>query len=165
MSGLPVVILIDEYDQPFLQNMERGKEDLYDAMREHLQAFFSVMKAQDQFIKFAILTGISRFSSVSVFSGLNNLKDISFNDNTNAICGISESELKANFAESIIRLAEANNLSVEEASERLRREYDGYHFAEEGEGIYNPFSLLNAFDSNKFRHYWIATGTPSFLIK
>ncbi|MCM1005075.1 MAG: AAA family ATPase, partial [Prevotella sp.] len=160
-----VVILIDEYDQPLLHNIEQGKEDLHNTMREHLQAFFAVMKAQDRYIKFAILTGISKFSKVSVFSGLNNLKDISFNDDTNAICGISETELQQYFPESIEQLAQANQMSVEQTLERLKKEYDGYHFCEDGEGIYNPFSLLNAFDNKRFRHYWVASGTPSFLIK
>jgi len=165
IMGRPVVILIDEYDQPLLHNIEQGKEDLHNTMREHMQAFFSVMKAQDQYIKFAILTGISKFSKVSVFSGLNNLKDISFNDNTNAICGISETELKKYFNGSISQLAEANHMTVEQTMSRLKKEYDGYHFCEDGEGIYNPFSILNVFDNMKFRHYWTATGTPSFLIK
>lgn len=165
ITGRPVVILIDEYDQPLLQNIEQGKEDLHDIMREHLQAFYSVMKAQDRYIRFALLTGISKFSKISVFSGLNNLKDISFNDGTNAICGISETELRDNFTESISRLAEANGMTIDETKARLKKEYDGYRFARRGEGIYNPFSLLNTFDNNTFRHYWMATGTPSFLIK
>ncbi|MCM1451239.1 MAG: ATP-binding protein [Clostridium sp.] len=164
-AGRGVVILIDEYDQPLLHNIEQGKEELHNRLREHLQAFYSVMKAQDKYIRFAILTGISKFSKVSVFSGLNNLKDISFNDNTNAICGISESELKENFAESISELAAANRMTDGQVASRLKEEYDGYHFSEEGEGVYNPFSLLNAFDNGKFRHYWVASGTPSFLIK
>lgn len=164
-TGKSVVILIDEYDQPLLQNIEQGKEDLHEEMREHLQAFYSVMKAQDQYIRFAMLTGISKFSKVSVFSGLNNLHDISFNDNTNAICGISESELTEDFRTSIAELAEANDMTIGQTTDMLKKEYDGYHFAEVGEGIYNPFSLLNAFDNKKFRHYWMATGTPSFLIK
>lgn len=164
-TGKGVVILIDEYDQPLLHNIEQGKEELHNRMREHLQAFFSVMKAQDQYIRFAILTGISKFNKVSVFSGLNNLSDISIDTDTNAICGISESELSENFSESISLLAEANGMSVEEAKGKLKREYDGYHFSKRGEGIYNPFSLLNAFERKDFRHYWMATGTPSFLIK
>lgn len=164
-AGRQVVILVDEYDQPLLHNIEQGKEELHNTLREHMQAFFSVLKAQDQYIRFALLTGISKFSKVSVFSGLNNLKDVSFNDDTNAICGISESELALNFSDSIAQLAEANGMTWQQTAARLKKEYDGYHFAERGEGIYNPFSLLNAFDSNRFRHFWIATGTPSFLIR
>ena len=163
--GRRVVILIDEYDQPLLQNIEQGKEELHNTMREHLQAFFAVMKAQDQYIQFAILTGISKFSKVSVFSGLNNLNDISFDTDYNAICGISETELTENFGESIRQMAVSNELLPDEVREKLKREYDGYHFAKRGEGIYNPFSLLNAFSKKEFQHYWVATGTPSFLIR
>jgi len=164
-TGRQVVILIDEYDQPLLQNIEQGKEDLHQAIREHLQAFYSVLKAQDRYIRFAILTGISKFSKVSVFSGLNNLNDISLDAKANAICGISETELLDNFSVGISQLAEANGMTVEETKERLKREYDGYHFAKSGEGIYNPFSLLNTFEKDDFSHYWIESGTPSFLIK
>ncbi|MCM1451480.1 MAG: ATP-binding protein [Clostridium sp.] len=163
--GRQVVILIDEYDQPLLQNIEEGKTDLHNALRSHLQAFFSVIKAQDKYIRFGMLTGISKFSKLSVFSGLNNLNDISFINRTNAICGISESELMANFQDSISQLAEANRITINETKTLLKKEYDGYHFSEHTEGIYNPFSLLNAFFNNKFRHYWIESGTPSFLIK
>jgi len=163
--GRGVVILIDEYDQPLLNNIEQGKENLHETMRGHLQTFYSVMKAQDQYIKFAMLTGISKFSKVSVFSGLNNLKDISLFDSMNAICGISGTELYAYFGESIRQMADANEMSLEEIKDRLKREYDGYHFSKRGEGIYNPFSLLNAFDIKEFGHYWIESGTPSFLIK
>ncbi|MCM1110198.1 MAG: ATP-binding protein [Clostridium sp.] len=164
-TGRGVVILIDEYDQPLLHNIEVGREELYEAMRERLQAFYSVMKAQDRYIRFAMLTGISKFSKVSVFSGLNNMKDISFNDDTNGICGISETELRKQFGDGVSQLARANDMTVEQTLTRLKKEYDGYRFSGEGEGIYNPFSLLNAFDSKKIRHYWIASGTPSFLIK
>lgn len=164
-TGRPVVILIDEYDQPLLQNIEQGKEELHNTLREHMQAFLAVIKAQDQYIRFAFLTGISKFSKVSVFSGLNNLNDISLDSETNAICGISESELSLNFQRSIENLAEAQDLTFESAKERLKKEYDGYHFSYKGEGVYNPFSLLNAFDKKSFKHYWTTTGTPSFLIK
>lgn len=160
-----VVILIDEYDQPLLHNIEQGKEELHTTLREHLQAFFSVMKAQDRYIKFAMLTGVSRFSKVSVFSGLNNLNDISLDTEVNAICGISETEVTESFRESILQMAETNGMTAADVRARLRREYDGYRFARRGEGIYNPFSLLNAFDKKDFRHYWMASGTPSFLIR
>lgn len=164
-SGKGVVVLIDEYDQPFLQNLEQGREELYETIRERLQAFFSVLKAQDQYVKFAILTGISRFGKVSVFSGLNNLNDISLDNDVNAICGISECELHDKFADGIELLASANDMPYHRAAERLKREYDGYRFSKKGEGVYNPFSLLNAFAKKEFGHYWISTGTPSFLIR
>ncbi|MCM1319953.1 MAG: ATP-binding protein [Muribaculaceae bacterium] len=163
--GRQVVILVDEYDQPLLRNIEQGREELHNTLREHMQAFFSVLKAQDQYIKFAILTGISKFSKVSVFSGLNNLNDISLDLDANAICGISESEISGNFEESIAMLAKANEMTPNEVKHRLRREYDGYHFSRKSEGVYNPFSLLNAFNKKSFSHYWMASGTPSFLIK
>lgn len=162
--GRKVVILIDEYDQPLLQNIEEGKEDLHNEIRIRLQSFYSVMKAQDQYIKFAMLSGISKFSKVSVFSGLNNLNDISLDTSFNAICGISETELFRDFTPGIVHLAEATKKTEEETKARLKKEYDGYHFCEHGEDIYNPFSLLNTFDKDKFRHYWAASGTPSFLI-
>ena len=163
-TGRQVVILIDEYDQPLLQNIEQGKEDLHQEMREHLQGFYSVMKSQDRYIRFGMLSGISKFSKVSVFSGLNNLNDISLDIQTNAICGISETELTRDFQIGIRQLAEVNEMTVGETKERLRREYDGYHFAKSGEGIYNPFSLLNTFNKDEFGHYWAASGTPRFLI-
>lgn len=164
-TGRQVAILIDEYDQPLLQNIEQGNEDLHNEIRVHLQAFYSVMKAQDRYIKFAILTGISKFSKVSVFSGLNNLNDISLDIQTNAICGVSETEVLENFSLGISQLAEVQGMTVDETKRKLKEEYDGYHFAKSGEGIYNPFSLLNTFDKDEFSHYWVESGTPSFLVK
>lgn len=165
LTGHQAVILIDEYDQPILYNIEKGSEDVLESIRQHLQTFFSVMKAQDRNIRFAMLTGISKFSKVSVFSGLNNLKDISLDVKTNSICGISESELKQNFEEGIKSLSLASGMTEEETCKKLKTEFDGYHFAKSGEGIYNPFSLLNTFSNNDISHYWIRTGTPSFLIR
>ncbi len=165
-TGRQVVILVDEYDLPLLQNIEQEKEEVHRAIREHLQAFYSVIKSQDRHIRFAMLTGISKFSKVSVFSGLNNIKDISLDVRANAICGISESELHGgDFAVGMAQLAEACGMTLEQTADKLRREYDGYHFAKSGEGIYNPFSLLNTFDMLDFSHYWIESGTPSFLIR
>lgn len=164
-SGRKVVVLIDEYDQPILYNIERGDETLLESMRQHLQSFYSVMKAQDRNIRFAMLTGISKFSKVSVFSGLNNLKDISLDVKANGICGISESELEPNFNSGICTLAESQGMTIAETKRKLKTEFDGYHFAKAGEGIYNPFSLLNTFSNEDISHYWIQTGTPSFLIR
>ncbi len=163
-TGRQVVILIDEYDQPLLQNIEQGKEDLHQKMREHLQAFYSVMKSQDKYIRFGMLSGISKFSRVSVFSGLNNINDISLDVQTNAICGISESELARDFQIGIQQLAEVNEMTIEETRGLLKKKYDGYLFAESGEGIYNPFSLLKTFDKDRFNNYWIQSGTPRFLM-
>lgn len=164
-TGRKVVILVDEYDLPLLNNIETSRSELKEIFREKLQAFYSVLKSFDQYIKFSMLTGVTKFSKLSVFSGLNNLNDISLDVQTNAICGICESELDRDFAVGIAQLAEANDMTVEETREMLRKEFDGYHFAIRGEGIYNPFSLLKTFDKDTFSHYWIESGTPSFLIR
>ena len=162
-SGRPVVILIDEYDKPIVDNL--GDDALSDVFRRQLQAFYSVMKAKDKYIKFGFLTGVTKIGKLSVFSDLNNLKDISLDSRYSDICGISEPNLKKYFKDSIIALAETNNLSVDECYGRLARMYDGYHFSEEAEGMYNPFSVLNTLDTQKFKEYWIETGTPSFLVE
>lgn len=162
-SGQRVVILIDEYDKPLVDNM--GDDALSDIFRKQLHGFYSVMKAKDACIKFGLLTGVTKIGKLSIFSGLNNLKDISMDARYSDICGISEKDLKKNFKESIQKLAEANDISVEACYTQLGRMYDGYHFCEDSEGVYNPFSLLNAFDSLKFREYWVETGTPSFLVE
>ncbi len=162
-SGNPVVILVDEYDKPIVDNL--GNDKLADTFRKQLQGFYSVMKAKDAYIKFGFLTGVTKIGKLSVFSGLNNLKDISMDARYADICGISEKDLSKYFTESIKELAEANRLSEAKCYEKLAQMYDGYHFCEDSAGIYNPFSLLNTFDSLKFRQYWIETGTPSFLVE
>ena len=162
-TGRPVVILIDEYDKPLVDNL--GDETLTDSFRKQLQGFYSVMKAKDACIKFGFLTGVTKIGKLSVFSGLNNLKDISMDARYTDICGISEKDLKAYFGESVKELAEANKLSEAECYARLADMYDGYHFCEDSEGMYNPFSLLNTFDSLKFKEYWFETGTPTFLVQ
>ncbi len=123
------------------------------------------MKAKDACIKFGFLTGVTKIGKLSVFSGLNNLKDISMDARYADICGISERELKGYFEESVSELAEANDLSVGKCYEQLAAMYDGYHFCENAVGVYNPFSLLNTLDSLKFGTYWFSTGTPSFLVR
>lgn len=163
-TGRHVVILIDEYDQPLLQNIEEGKEELHNTLRVRLQAFYSVMKAQDRYIKFVMLSGISKFSKLSVFSGLNNLKDISLEIRFNAICGINETELFENFRQGISNLSYATGSTEEETLKKLKKEFDGYHFSNTEEDIYNPYSILNTFDNERFGHYWFESGTPSFLI-
>lgn len=162
-TGRRVVILIDEYDKPLVDNL--GDEALTDSFRKQLQGFYSVMKAKDACIKLGFLTGVTKIGKLSVFSGLNNLKDISLDARYADICGISEKDLKEYFGESVGELAEANNITESECYEELARMYDGYHFCEYSEGMYNPFSLLNTFDSLKFREYWFETGTPTFLVK
>ena len=161
--GEKTVILIDEYDKPILDCLH--DDDLHERMKAELRSFYSAIKASDEYVKFAMLTGITRFGKVSVFSGLNNLKDISLLPRFNAICGISETEFHDNFKESIDEFAEEHCIPEEEAWNSFKTMYDGYRFASRGEGIYNPFSVINAFDDNELNNYWYSTGSPSYLIK
>jgi len=162
-TGKPVVILIDEYDKPLLDSA--GNEPLREACRSRLQGFYGVMKSQDGKIRFGFLTGITKMGKLSIFSGLNNLKDISMDHRYVDICGISEDDLHACFDESVQEMADANGLSKEECYAKLKDYYDGYHFCENSADIYNPFSLLNALDSQRFKDYWYETGTPTFVVK
>ncbi len=161
-TGEKVAILVDEYDKPLLQTI--GKPELHDRYRNTLKAFYGVLKSQDQYIHFGLLTGVTKFSHVSVFSDLNNLNDISMDEDYADLCGISEKELHGYFDASIRELAAANGMTYEGACGRLREQYDGYHFCENSVGIYNPFSLLNTFAKKRFKDYWFETGTPTFLV-
>ena len=161
-TGRKVVILIDEYDKPIVNNL--GNEALVDYYRKTLQGFYSVLKAKDGQIKFGFLTGVSKIGKLSVFSSLNNLKDISMVKDYADICGISEKELHDNFDESVSELGEANNLTKDEGYLKLKEMYDGYHFSQNSIGVYNPFSLLNAFSDREFQDYWFETGTPTLLV-
>ncbi|MGN1254693.1 MAG: AAA family ATPase [Prevotella sp.] len=158
-----VVILVDEYDKPMLQAIDNP--ELQDHFRNTLKAFYSVLKTQDQYIKFAFLTGVTKFGKVSVFSDLNNLVDISMDARYQDVCGISEKEMLTYFTPSIHELAEKYQLSDEQMHQRLKERYDGYHFVENGIGVYNPFSLLNTFSTLKLGSYWFESGTPSFLVQ
>ena len=160
--GERVVILVDEYDKPLLQAI--GDKALQTDYRNLLKAFYGALKSCDRYIKFAFLTGVTKFGKVSVFSDLNNLTDLSFDHRYAEICGISGKELHDNFDNEIQQLADANQLSKEECYERLSRDFDGYHFSMESVGMYNPFSVLNTLSSQRFRDYWFETGTPSFLV-
>ena len=162
-TGRQVVILIDEYDKPIVDNLTRP--ELRESFSETLQGFYSVMKSKDAFIRFGFLTGVTKIGKVSVFSGLNNIQDISMDAEYTDVCGVSESELKLYFNDSIVELADSNGISKNECYEKLARMYDGYHFRQDSEGIYNPFSLLNTFNAKNFGEYWFETGTPSFLVK
>jgi len=162
-TGHRVVILVDEYDKPMLQAI--GNEALQDEYRNTLQSFYGALKTCDGYIRFAMLTGVTKFGKLSVFSSLNSLNDISMDWQYHGVCGITDEELDTVFPAYTQRLAERNRLSVAEARERLRTLYDGYHFAEESDGIYNPFSLLNTFAKQTFGSYWFATGTPTYLVK
>lgn len=162
-AGRNVVILVDEYDKPILQTFH--DKELHEKCRDELKAFYSVLKTQDRYIRFAFLTGVTKFGKVSVFSDLNNLMDISMDNRFISICGITDKELKANFKEGIKELSEATGKTEDETLEELRIHYDGYHFEESSVGIYNPFSVLNTFAKLKFRDYWFETGTPTFLVE
>lgn len=162
-TGHKVVILIDEYEKPIIDNIDNP--ELMEQFRRELQGFYSVIKGKDNAIRFAFLTGVTKLGKMSIFSGLNNLNDISMDARYADICGISEQELKSTFGESVEELARANELSVDDCYKKLAQMYDGYHFTENSVGIYNPFSLLNTFNSGKFRMYWFETGTPTFLVR
>ncbi len=162
-TGQQVVILVDEYDKPLLQAI--GNEELQNDYRKILKSFYGVAKTMDSYIRLAFFTGVTKFSKVSVFSDLNNLKDISLDDRFAEICGIKEEEIRHNLDVQIGEMAEANGMSKEECYEKLKKQYDGYHFSKRGVGIYNPFSLLNALDSQDFGDYWFASGTPTFLVE
>ncbi len=161
-TGRKVVILIDEYDKPIVNNL--GNEPLTDYYRRTLQGFYSVLKAKDGQIRFGFLTGVSKIGKLSVFSSLNNLKDISMVKDYADICGISEKELHDYFDESVSELGEANDLIKDEGYLKLKEMYDGYHFTPNSVGVYNPFSLLNAFSDREFKDYWFETGTPTLLV-
>ena len=162
-TGKQVVVLVDEYDKPLLQTMGVN-EELNEEYRAVLKAFYSVLKSADRYIRFAFLTGVTKFSKISIFSDLNNLRDLSLIADYSAICGISQEELEANFEPEIISLAERNKMSYDEALAALKQKYDGYKFSENGKNMYNPFSLLNVFADSTMRNYWFATGTPTFLV-
>ena len=161
-TGRQVVILIDEYDKPIVNNLD--KKDLSDYYRAVLQGFYGVIKSMGEETKFCFLTGVSKIGKMSVFSTLNNLTDISMEPEYSDICGISENDLHENFENSITELANANQLSIDQCYKKLKDMYDGYHFSEDAEGMYNPFSILSTFRSKKFKEYWFETGTPTLLV-
>ncbi|RKU70691.1 AAA family ATPase [Parabacteroides sp. AF17-3] len=162
-SGERVAILVDEYDKPMLQAI--GDVELQKAFRTTLKPFYGVLKSMDGYIKFALLTGVTKFGKVSVFSDLNNLNDISMDDLYVELCGITEKEIHTNFEDELHELADAQKMSYEDVCRELKACYDGYHFVENSIGIYNPFSLLNTFLKMKFGSYWFETGTPSYLVE
>jgi len=162
-TGQQVVLLVDEYDKPLLQAVD--KPELYETFRSQLYAIYSNIKSNDRYIRFVFLTGVSRFGKLTIFSGLNSLKDISMDVRYSSICGITETELIENFTSEIEALAVELKLSFEAALTELKKWYDGYLFTEKGEHVYNPFSILNALDSKELEAYWYATGTPTFLVK
>lgn len=163
-TGREVVILVDEYDKPLLDTMYSNPEQ-EEKNRSLYKSFFSALKDMDRYLRFVFFTGITKFTKVSIFSDLNQLDDISLDNDADGICGITEDELLDNFQPEITKLAETQGLTNDECIERLRQMYDGYHFSEYGVGVYNPFSLLNAFSKRRFKRYWFGSATPEILIK
>ena len=162
-TGRGVVVLIDEYDKPILQAI--GNEPLQQEFRNTLKAFYGVLKSADADLKFALLTGVTKFGKVSVFSDLNNLMDISMSPRFHDICGITNEELRTIFDGEIEQLAQNNEQTKEEAYATLKRNYDGYHFTHSTNGIYNPFSILWTLNEKRYGSYWFNTGTPTYLVE
>jgi len=162
-TGCQVVVIVDEYDAPLLDVLH--DDNHLNGMRELLQEFYQRLKMLDPYIKFCFITGITKFSQLSIFSTINNLKNISLLPDFSAICGITEAEVKEVFAEDIRRMAVYQECTPEVMFQKIKQRYDGYHFASRSEDIYNPFSLLNAFSDKELNNYWFSTGTPTFLIR
>ena len=162
-TGKQAVILVDEYDKPLLQTMGVN-EPLNEQYRNTLKAFYSVIKTCDQYIRFAFLTGVTKFSKISIFSDLNNLRDISIEEDYAGICGITQKELEVNFQPEIQALAQRRELEYSQAVAALKQWYDGYLFHPAGENMYNPYSVLSALVKKEIKSYWFSTGTPTFLV-
>ena len=162
-TGRQVVVLIDEYDKPLLQTI--NNEPLLDAYRRTMKAFYGVLKSTDRYLRFVFLTGVTKFAQVSVFSDLNQLNDISLDYNYATLCGITHKELAENFHPELEQLGQMQSLSLDETFETMVKQYDGYHFHPNREGVFNPFSTLNALEKREFGDYWFQTGTPTFLVE
>ena len=162
-TGRQVVVLIDEYDKPLLQVF--NDEKLQTEYLKTLKAFYGVLKSADRYLRFVFLTGVTKFAHVSVFSDLNQLTDLSMLPQYSTLCGITHEELRRDFIPEIDALKERYNISEEEVLEQLTKLYDGYHFSERSEGVFNPFSLLNTLSFSRFGSYWFQTGTPTFLVE
>ncbi len=163
-TGRRVVVLVDEYDKPLLTTMISNPEQ-EEKNRELYKGFFSVLKDMDGYLKFVFFTGVTKFTKVSIFSDLNQLFDISLEDEYSDICGITEDEVRSEFKPEIVTLSKAHRMTHDECADELKKMYDGYHFSKNGVGVYNPFSLLNAFARRDFGNYWFESGTPDILIK
>ena len=162
-SGQRVAILVDEYDKPLLQAITRP--NLFEDYRQTLKAFYGVLKSADAYLRFVFLTGVTKFSQVSVFSDLNQLNDISLDYSYATLCGITREELKSTFEPEIEVFGHKNHQTPEEVVTAMERNYDGYHFHPDGAGVFNPFSVLNAFSKLELGSYWFQTGTPTFLVE
>ena len=163
-TGRRAVVLIDEYDKPILDVLDTDS-GLEDRHRNVLKGFYSVFKVADSHLQFVLLTGVTKFSQVSVFSGFNQPKDISMDARYETLCGITQEELDSYFVEPVSAMAERNRCSFEEMKFLLKQKYDGYHFSDNMTDVYNPFSLLNALDSLRLQDYWFSSGTPTYLIR
>ena len=162
-TGRNCVVLVDEYDKPLLDTM--ADKDLNEYNRAVFKGFFSTLKSYDGYLRFVFITGVTRFSKVSIFSDLNQLRDISMINDYAGICGITESEIHDCFMPEIMDMAKKKGMTEKECLNGLKRMYDGYHFSQEGEDVYNPYSLLNALLDKRLGSYWFSTGTPTFLIE
>lgn len=162
-TGEPVVILVDEYDKPLVGNL--NNEKIYEHYRAKLAALYSNFKSSAEHIRLVFLTGVSRFSKLSVFSDLNNLKDITFDDGFADICGITEKELYATFRIGISTLAEKEHMDYEEVQKVLKENFDGYRFSKYGSDIYNPWSVLNSMENSEIAYYWNQTGLPTLIVE
>jgi hypothetical protein len=160
-EGKRVVVLVDEYDKPLIDNIL--DEELSKKIRKTLKAFYGVLKGTGDYLRFIFLTGVTKFAQVSVFSDLNQLTDLSLVRDYATLCGITEEELVETFTPELVRMGKDNAMSFDEAVAHMRQRYDGYHFAPNTPGMFNPFSVLNALDYRTFGDYWFATGTPTFL--
>ncbi|MDE6026648.1 MAG: ATP-binding protein [Muribaculaceae bacterium] len=160
-TGRKVVILIDEYDKPLLMSVH--DPDLEDRMRDILKSFYGVLKSRDGGIKFGMMTGVTKFGKISIFSDLNNLNDITLDERFDTLCGITPAELTTYFSQGIKEMSDKNGVDTHVCLEMLRKTYDGYHFSKALRDVYNPFSLLNALDKGEISSYWFETGTPTFL--
>lgn len=156
-----LVILIDEYDSPLTNSM--GNEALMNTLREQLYGFFSILKAKDSIVEFCMLTGVTKYGKISVFSGLNNLNDISLDNQYAAICGITEKELHSFFHDGVETLAQAEQWTIEDTYRQLKDNYDGYHFSKSLVDVYNPYSIIKALSKSEISDYWINSGIPSLL--
>ncbi|MBU3839150.1 MAG: ATP-binding protein [Candidatus Phocaeicola faecigallinarum] len=163
-SGLRAVVLIDEYDKPILDVLDYDK-NLEEEHRNILKGFYSTFKGADEYLQFVFLTGVTKFSQVSVFSGFNQPKDISMHAKYETLCGISQYELESYFREPIEEMTETYRCSYDEMMNMLKSQYDGYHFSDRMTDVYNPFSLLNAFDSGRVYDFWFKSGTPTYLVR
>ena len=162
-TGRQVAVIIDEYDAPLLDVLH--SQSTLDGMRKVMQEFYVPLKANERYVKFCFITGITKFSQLSIFSTINNLLNVSLDENFATLCGFTEQELRTTLWPDVERLASAIKISPEEMHARLKQQYDGYHFAGDAPEVYNPFSLLNCFVQRKLSNYWFASGTPTFLIK